>query len=271
MSDIGPKTSGACCHKSPPVNAQESTESLGNIDHNEFSDEETSSDDDYGEWLPGDGICPPTSQFQAVYQASYNAWCSSSWKKSQSGAPDPFRQIEAFLDLIQDVPAFFHNPPPTVDIVGRRRRLLTLHSSMRIGTTEEPSCDQRWKSIVHFQYLAFPAPRVYKTTSQTLVPSNVPHELARNRSGYLTSFTLAWSYVLSCRWVEILQCAGEKSSLWHSRGEHITEHFWDLVIRCRWIAQLNRKTGTFYPQWMLREENNKVGKRYVEISCPGIV
>lgn len=271
MSGKGSKTSRPCCHRTAPLNLQEHTESFGDIEHNSYSDEETSSDDDYGEWSPDDGICPSTSQFNAVYQASYNSWRSSAWKQSQCGTPDPFRQMDAFLDLLQDVPAFFHNPPTTVDVIGRPRCLLTLRSSLQIGTTEEPSCEQRWKSILHFQYLAFPVPKVYKAKSQTLVPSNVPHGLSRDRSGYLTSITLAWSYVTSCRWVEILQCAGEKSSLWHGRGEQITKHFWDLVIRSRWMAQVNRKKGTFYPPWMLREENDKVEKRYVEISCLGIV
>jgi hypothetical protein len=224
-----------------------------------------------GSGPPGDGVCPSISQFNAVYQASYNAWRSTAREQSPRGAPDPFRQIEAFLDLLQDVPAFFHNPPMTVDVIGRPRCLLTLRSSLQIATTEEPSCEQRWKSILHLQYLAFPAPMVYKAKSRTPVPSNVSHGLVRDRSGYLTSITLAWSYVLSCRWVEILRCAGEKSSLWHGRGEEVTKHFWDLVTRSRWMAQVNREKGTFYPPWMLRKENDRVARRYVLISCLGMV
>jgi hypothetical protein len=138
--------------------------------------------------------------------------------------------MEAFRDLLQDVPAFFHNPPTTVDVIGKPRRLLTLRSSLQIGTTEEPPCEQRWKSILHLQYLAFPAPMVYKVGSQPQAPSNVAQGPVRDPSGCLTSITLAWSYIISCRWVETLWLAGEESSLWHDRDEQVTEHFWDMVV-----------------------------------------
>lgn len=103
--------------------------------------------------------------------------------------------MEAFLDLLQDVLAYFHNPPATVDLINKPRRLLTLHSATQIGTTEDLSCEQRWIYMPHLQYLAFPAPMVYKAKFQIRTPSSVPHGLVRDRSGCFTSITLVWSYI----------------------------------------------------------------------------
>jgi hypothetical protein len=132
---------------------------------------------------------------------------------------------------------------------------------MQIGTTEDPSCEQRSKYILLRQYLAFPSPKLYKTKSQTCTSSSFSHGLAQDLSGYFTSITLAWSYIFSCRWVEILRYAGEDSSLWHSRDDRVPEQFWDLVVRSRWMAQVNREKGTFYSPWMLRKGKENVERR----------
>lgn len=105
------------------------------------------------------------------------------------------------------------------------------------------------------------------TYRETAMPPSVCLGLAPGRSGYLTSIVLAWSYILSSRWVEILQFAGKKSSLTHDQGEHLTTNFWALVIQSRWATQVESDTGIFYAPWMLRKANHEPRERYVQLSA----
>jgi hypothetical protein len=262
MSAEGSKTSRPFHRRPASLILQKHAEASGDVKQDSYSDEKSTSDEDDAEWYPGDGICPSTLQFNGVYRSSYDAWCSAASKLTQSDASETFR-IEAFLDMLQDVPAFFHNPPKSVDVKGGPKSPLTLRSSLQLVTTDDLVCKQSWKTIDYLQCLGFPVPMTYKLESGTSTPPSVSLGLAPDRSGYLTSVTLAWSYILSCRWVEILQRAGEKSSLRHDRGEKITTSFWDLVIRSRWEAQVERSKGTFYAPWMLRKENSEVQRRYI--------
>ena len=236
----------------------------GNSEGNDTSneDDEDDEDDEGDEWYPGDGICPSTSQFNMIYQASYDAWCSAALRKTQNGVAD-LLCIEDFLNLLDDAPAFFHNPPKDVDIQGGSKRPLTLRSSLHLETTEDPACEQRWKTVDYIQCLGFPTPMKYKVKSVTSGSSGNFSRFTSGRSGYLTSIALAWSYILSCRWVEILRNAGEKSSLSHDQGDEITTSFWDLVIQSRWSAQVNRGKRPSYAPWMLRRESSQGEIEYV--------
>lgn len=197
------------------------------------------------------------------YEASYNTWCSAAARQTQSGKPD-ICHIEAFLDLMQDVPAFFCDPPKDVDLIGRSKSPLTLRSSLLIETTEDPTCERRWKTIDYIQCLGFPTPMTYNTKCEIPEPPSNSLPSAPDRSGYLTSITLAWSYIISCRWVKILQHAGQKSSLMHHGDQQITSCFWDLVIGSRWVAQVKRAKGISYAPWMLRKDHFKMEKQYVK-------
>lgn len=228
----------------------------GNSEENVTSDEDEDEDEDENDqWYPGDGICPSTSQFNTVYQASYDAWCPAAPRQTQNGG-DNLLCIKDFLNLLDDVPAFFRNPPKDVDLLGGSRHPLTLRSSLHLETTEDPACEQHRKTIDYIQCIGFPAPMKYKVKSEaSRVSSSFPVFTSR-QSGYLTSIALAWSYILSCRWVEILQKAGENSSLSHDQGDEITVSFWDLVIRSRWSAQVSRGKRPAYAPWMLRRESS---------------
>lgn len=217
-----------------------------------FSDGETASDEDDVIWFPGDGVCPRTSQFSKVYLISYNVWKSAASKFTRRSVVDSFR-VDSFLDLLQDVPPFFHDPPKNVDLRGRSNGPLTLHSSLHLGTTEDSSCDQSWKSIDYFQYFGFSKPVTFRQTESLSL---------------LTNIILAWSYILSSRWVEILQHSGMKCSLTHIQGKHLSAHFWTLVTKIQWTTQVEIDTQTFYAPWMLRNENNDTEKRCVQFRLP---
>lgn len=228
-----------------------------NNEHTVYSDEESTSDEVDGAWFPGDGVCPPTSQFNQVYRTAYDAWTSAASRFTQTSGFDLFR-VDSFLGLLQNVPHFLRDPPQNIDLRERSNSPLMLRSSLRLGTTEDSSCDRRWKTIEYFQCLGFPKPMTYR---ETVTFSPATPGLEPSRPGYLTSVILAWSYILSSRWVEILQLAGLKSSVTHDHGEQLTTNFWVLITQNRWSTQVENDTGTFYAPWMLRKANCEEVKR----------
>lgn len=226
---------------------------------------EYSSSDEEGDkgWYPGDGVCPPTSQFIACYRASHEIWSHAASTHLEDPKSIHF-YLEAFLNLLSNVPPFFHNPPKDFNLTGHRKYPLILRFSFELETVGNMTCDQCWKTFDYLQCLGFPSPMVYKTSIEAQLPEDTPFCFSSPRSGYLTSITLAWSYIISCRWVEILQQAGHKSLILHDQGAQMTDCFWDLVTQSRWLAQVQIGKGTFYSPWMLRETGKEQEKRYVE-------
>ncbi|KAL2000266.1 hypothetical protein VTN02DRAFT_3329 [Thermoascus thermophilus] len=234
---------------------------------NGSSGDDSPSDEDAAEWHDGDGICPSTSQFNMCCRVSYDTWSSAAAAASRPSRDGPSGRlhIDAFLDLLRDVPAFFHDPPEDVDITGGRRSPLVLRSSIRLETTDDPACEQRWKTIDYLQCLGFPLPMTCETkkTKMPLPLSNLP-----DRQGYLTSIILAWSYIISCRWVEILQRAGQRSVLLHDQGKPLRSCFWDLIIQSRWSAQVESVRRTFYAPWMLRKDQSSNPEQRYRFEIP---
>ncbi|KAL9128707.1 MAG: hypothetical protein Q9217_002668 [Psora testacea] len=65
---------------------------------------------------------------------------------------------------------------------------------------------------------------------------------------HLSRLILAWAFILSSRWVEILQMAGEKASMIQSEDVS-RENFWNVVIRRQWQATMTRDGRNFYAPW----------------------
>ncbi|EAS28594.1 uncharacterized protein CIMG_09798 [Coccidioides immitis RS] len=226
------------------------------------SSDYSQSEEDIGEWYDGDGICPSRHAFDACCRASFDTWNDAA-SKLPPDRPSYF-YLNDFLEMVQNVPQFFHSPPKHVDITGERRSPLVLRSSLELETTSHPTCEQHQKTIDYFQCLGFPSPGTYEsTTTSQLSSAGLPEH-----QGYFTSIVLAWSYVFCCRWVEILECAGMKSQLLHADGEQLQNCFWDLVIHSRWSAQVTRGKATFYAPWMIsnRHSNPAQSDGWVQIS-----
>jgi hypothetical protein len=86
---------------SPRSSAVQTTE---HIEQFNLGDEIQSDEDE--EWGPGDGICPSTSQFHMCYKAHFNNWRMAALTRPERSRSISF-YIEAFLNLLKDVPPFF--------------------------------------------------------------------------------------------------------------------------------------------------------------------
>lgn len=149
----------------------------------------------------------------------------------------------AFLDLLKDVimsPPFFHCPPEHINITGRPKSFLILSSSMCIQTTEDSNCNQTQKSIDYLQCIRSPKPVTYRMNTESQSDTTIPVFGNTLCSGYFTSIILAWSYIISCCWVEILQQAGEESQILHDQDMQIKDSFWDIITQGYWVAHIKK-------------------------------
>ncbi|PIG88745.1 hypothetical protein AARAC_000503 [Aspergillus arachidicola] len=213
-------------------------------------------------WSPGDGVCPTTVEFNHCCQSKTDDWKNAA--ASHLEGTECFQYyLSAFLGLFENIPPFYHCPPGAVNISGRPKSFLVLKSSLQVKTTEDSNCNKPQKSIDYLQCLGSPAPVKYRTKAETKLEAAIPVCAKPLRSGYFTNIVLAWSYIISCRWVEILQQAGEESQILHEHGMQVEDSFWDIVTQGYWVARAEKFKGVFYSPWMVRREGsrNKRGDR----------
>ncbi|PYI34237.1 hypothetical protein BP00DRAFT_484797 [Aspergillus indologenus CBS 114.80] len=228
--------------------------------------DESSSDSDVT-WFPGDGVCPTTTQFNHCCQSKIDNWINAASARLE-GTESLNYYISAFLNLLKDVPPFYNRPPGTVQLSGKAKSFLVLKSSLQMRTTEDSNCEQDHRFIDYLQCVGSPSPVLYQTKTKNQLEVSIPTCAKPLRSGYLTNIVLAWSYIISCRWVEILQKAGEKSQILHDQGMQIEGSFWDIVTQDCWKARVENQNGAFYSPWMFRREGTSRKRRNWEPATP---
>lgn len=105
-----------------PDHNQNSNAPSAEYTHDSEGSDDTQSDNDIT-WSPGDGVCPTTTQFNDCYETKFNERkTAASMGLEHHGTL--FRYARAFLDLLKDVPPFFHCPPEHVNLTGRPKSFL---------------------------------------------------------------------------------------------------------------------------------------------------
>lgn len=226
-------------------------------EHSEWTESENSEqgegDDDGRQWYNGDGVCPTLPEFELYRQVSRQTWQSLAMR-----GPEGFVEthLDALLRLVKDVPRFCYSPGSDL-VSGGYKCPLILRSSLLIETTRDNTCDRRWRSLDYFQCLGFPLSKAFeiRTTSDPHLASSSG---LQTHQTYLTTITLAWSYIISCRWVEICEGMGERVKLVHCEGLD----YWELITRSLWSAEMKRGKGVIISPWQLREKRSISRLRY---------
>ncbi|KAL4887869.1 hypothetical protein BDV59DRAFT_196937 [Aspergillus ambiguus] len=180
----------------------------------DFSDESDSDVD--VTWAPGDGVCPSTAEFSHCWQSKRD-----DWRQASSAYREDFHTLQYYLDTF-----------------------LNLYRDIK--TTEDTECSQSQRSIDYFQCLGSPSPIIYSVKPKTQIQATLPVCTKPFRSRYFTSIVLAWSYIVSCHWAEILRQAGEESKIVHIKNIYIEDTFWDIVTHRSWRAPVKKKNATFF-------------------------
>ncbi|RAL15573.1 uncharacterized protein BO97DRAFT_312849, partial [Aspergillus homomorphus CBS 101889] len=200
---------------------------------------------------PGDGICPTTAQFNLCYQSKLAEWKDAAATRVPGSDSFEF-YIQSFLNLLKDVPPFFHSLP---DEVLEEVYDYHLIGEICVKSTDDPACDQPQKSLEFRYCVARQWWHICPTVTVTPSRAAIPISARPLRAEYFTSIVLAWSYIFSARWVELLQQAGLECQMFHDQRLQLEDSFWDIILQGRWKAHLERlgeNKEALYPLWMLR-------------------
>ncbi|QRD89253.1 hypothetical protein F9C07_2219557 [Aspergillus flavus] len=167
-------------------------------------------------WSPGDG-------FNHCCQSKTDDWENAALTYLE-GIESFQYYLSAFLGLFENISLFYHCLPGAANILGRLKSFL-------VKTIENSN-----------------SPVKYRTKTETKLEAAIPVCVKPLCSGYFINIVLAWSYIISCRWIL------------YQLGIQIEDFFWDIVIQGCWVARVEKFKGVFYSPWMVRREGS-INKR----------
>lgn len=194
---------------------------------------------------PGDGICPSIAQFEDAVRVGYELW--SSLGSDTGNDSSLLCTADCLADLLRHVPAFYAQHSKAFSILDQP--FPQVKYALEWTTTTDASCDQPVKRTHHYLTLGIPEPVGYKFLDASEACPYWPG-IGVDRAHYLSYLIFGWTYILSCRWAEILQDAGEEVFLRQSEG--LNHHnFWEVVTGPRWQAIIVRGGNAFHAPWSL--------------------
>lgn len=198
--------------------------------------------------VPGDGVCPSEREIVDVATRSWEQWrrlttesmeCSSNAATVESA----IIQVEEFL---QSVPPFRAPPSPRRFFKEAHGGGLQIKALSKWVTTSDGSCDEKTKT--KDQYLSIACselnPFIIEDDSSMFQQRSSLHNFDIHS---FSALVLAWSYILSSKWVETLKNAGEEAYL-QQCCEVDEDNFWDVII-APWQALLICNGTTCFAPW----------------------
>lgn len=194
---------------------------------------------------PGDGVCPTATQHHDTATASYKLWAKLlSEAKESTGS---LHTADDLLELLQRIPELYGHHSKAFLI--HDESYLQLKYALEWVTTTNSACERPIKRTYHYQTLGFLRPLACEYSdaweSTLLWPGPQADQMK-----HLSRLVWAWAFILSSRWVEILNTAGEKALMYQSENIN-TENFWEVVIGRQWQATMTRGDKTFYSPWCM--------------------
>lgn len=197
---------------------------------------------------PGDGIYPTIVQHDVIASASHELWAKLVSEAKENTAD--LHIAENLIDLLARVP----------ELYARHSKAFSIHDEpspqMKFAlewlTTRDTACDRPLKRTYHHQTLAALRPQKWEyldASEDTSLWSG--HQASQMK--HLSRLILAWAYILSSRWVEILKTSGEKASMQQSEGIS-RDNFWEVIIERRWHAIVIRSDKVFYAPWSVERQ-----------------
>lgn len=195
---------------------------------------------------PGDGVCPSTAQFENAARVGYELWSPLGWDSSDDSSLPA--TAGCLLDLLRHIPAFYARTSKAFSIVDAP--FPQIKYSLEWTTTTDATCDQPVKRTRHYLTIEIPEPVGYKSIDTSEACPYWPG-IGADRAHYLSYLIFGWTYILSCRWAEILQDSGEEV-LFRQSEELDHRNFWEVMAGPRWQAILVRDGDTFHAPWSLK-------------------
>jgi hypothetical protein len=194
---------------------------------------------------PGDGVCPTSEQYRDT-AAKTRQW----WKTLIADAvrnPVVPNIAEQLIELLKDVPAFPVALSQQLSVLESYN--LEVECASEWVTTNDPECDQRVKTMRHYQTLGIPKPVAYQLIDTSDIQSVSQVD---NDKPVFFLLVFAWSYIMSSRWVEALQRSGANVRLLQCE-EINAQNFWSLIRKQQWQAVLSYGDETYFAPWSLAQ------------------
>lgn len=200
--------------------------------------------------FPGDGVCPSLFQSYEVRDESYTFWENFASTLPNIRTLEGFQIADRLLDIVRKIPPFSSRgsiPFSIIDEPFPQVRVI-----LEWTTSTEPTCSCPLKQFHFCQTLA----RAQKLKYELCQDSSFSFvDRDSLQTDCMVYFVMAWSYILSSRWVEILQSTGENATLYQEQDCTGSQSFWAIVTGHRWEAQVERGNKTFHAPWSMEAIN----------------
>lgn len=194
---------------------------------------------------PGDGVCPTKVESVQAALRSQALW--QALVDDDANDISTEKSSHELEGLFHNIPQFCPPSPSQLQIEDRGGGALLVECISEWSTSNHQDCDQKTKSIKHYQTLGFSEPVVCHITEDGHVgPPQAPSTLYDIR--HLSALMIAWSYILSSRWVEILKAAGKEAHLYQHEEIH-KGNFWHVITKCPWQAVVIHTGNRYFPRW----------------------
>ena len=183
-------------------------------------------------------------QNQDTATASYGKWAKLLSEANESS--DDLHIADDLLELVERIPELYAQPSKAFLI---DEFYPQLKFALEWVTTKDLACERPTKRTYH--YLKIGVPEILACQKLDVSKNTFPWAgFLPDQTKCLPRLILAWGFILSSRWVEILTAAGEKVVM--NQSERIEkETFWKVVVDQQWQAIMVRGSQTFYAPWCM--------------------
>ena len=196
---------------------------------------------------PGDGVCPTRSQSSRTTEQGEATW--SNLKAVATLETVHLSVKETLVKLLCSIPPLAFDPRKSLSInYEAAKNVAWLQFALDWITTSHSKCEQNVKRVRQVLLLGVRTPIL---VNFQIIPK--AHACSCGLKGQLEQMTfliLAWSYIISCRWVELLQSVGEKAAI-QSRNCANDIEFREMISKRQWRATLKHDQSEYYAPWSL--------------------
>ena len=160
---------------------------------------------------------------------------------------DDLQIADDLLELVERAPELYAHPSKAFLI--HDQPFPQLKYALEWVTTTYSACERPTKRTYHYLNIGVLEPLACESSDASenafpwagLQPDQMEHH---------SPLILAWVFILSSRWVEILAAAGEEAAM--NQSEKMEKGtFWKIINGRQWQATMVRGGKTFYAPWYM--------------------
>ena len=194
---------------------------------------------------PGDGVRPTNLQASDITKQGEATW--SKLKAVAALEAIGLSMKETLVDLLRSIPPLALDSHKSLSIK-YDKTMAWLQFAFDWITTSHPECEQNVKRVRQVLLLGVHAP-ILMNFQNTFAVDSCSFDLEEQLEQMIFLIS-AWSYIMSSRWVELLQSVGEKAAIQSSKATNDIE-FRRMIFKRQWRAILIHDQNEYFAPWSL--------------------